>query len=195
VRCSEVCHSQSISYTTIPPSQLNSASLPSASLPYTNSRATVTQTLHHHRANTNTYPSIVDACVSGYQSRIDACQKNGNDFICLCDVYTDVLVCYNNCPNSLEKPPVANTVTSYCGAAAPLRGAASASAASVASVAATQSHAVASSTGAAKNAAATSGSVSGSAAAPTASSFQGGAEKMVPAGAAVVALLGAIGLF
>ncbi|OAG18285.1 hypothetical protein CC77DRAFT_223095 [Alternaria alternata] len=61
--------------------------------------------------------NIVDTCVQGYQSRIDACNENPNDFICLCDVYRDVLVCYNNCPDSLEKPPVQNTVTSYCGAA------------------------------------------------------------------------------
>ena len=42
--------------------------------------------------------NIVDTCVQGYQSRIDACNENPNDFICLCDVYRDVLVCYNNCP-------------------------------------------------------------------------------------------------
>lgn len=38
--------------------------------------------------------NIVDACVGGFQDRISACQKNGNDMICLCDVYTDVLTCY-----------------------------------------------------------------------------------------------------
>ncbi|KAH5674744.1 hypothetical protein HBI21_132930 [Parastagonospora nodorum] len=135
--------------------------------------------------------NIVDACVEGYQARIDACNKKGNDFICLCDVYTDVLVCYNNCPNSNEKPPVANTVTSYCGAAAPLRAAASASMASVASVAATQSHAMTSATSASK----TGGSTESAAPSATPSSFAGGAEKMAPAGVAVVALLGAIGLF
>ncbi|KAH7377911.1 hypothetical protein DE146DRAFT_761785 [Phaeosphaeria sp. MPI-PUGE-AT-0046c] len=52
--------------------------------------------------------NIVDACVQGYKSRIDDCNKNGNDFICLCDVYINVQTCYNNCPNSLEKPPVDN---------------------------------------------------------------------------------------
>ncbi|KAH7085168.1 hypothetical protein BKA63DRAFT_11986 [Paraphoma chrysanthemicola] len=136
--------------------------------------------------------NIVDACVSGYKSRIDACNANPNDFICLCDVYTDVLVCYNNCPNSNEKPPVQNTVTSYCNAAAPLRSAASASAASVASVAATQSRA--SSTA---EASATGSRAAGSAT-PSVGNFQstGAAAAVgVPAGAAIVALLGAVGIF
>lgn len=63
--------------------------------------------------------NIVDACVSGYKARIDACNKNGNDWICLCDVYTDVLTCYNNCPDSNERSPVSNQVTSFCTAAEP----------------------------------------------------------------------------
>ncbi|KAF2035332.1 hypothetical protein EK21DRAFT_106872 [Setomelanomma holmii] len=136
--------------------------------------------------------NIVDACVSGYKSRIDACNANPNDFICLCDVYTDVLVCYNNCPNSNEKPPVQNTVTSYCNAAAPLRAAASASAASVASVAATQK--VSSATSAAASA---TGSRAASAT-PSVGNFQstGAAVPMaVPAGAAVVAFFAGLGIF
>jgi hypothetical protein len=136
--------------------------------------------------------NIVDACVSSYKSRIDDCNSKGNDFICLCDVYTDVLVCYNNCPNSNEKPPVANTVTSYCNAAAPLRAAASSSAASVASVAATQSRAqTATSTGASATGA------SNASASPTAKAFSTGAAMSygAPAGAALVAFVGAAGLF
>lgn len=63
--------------------------------------------------------SIVDACVEGYQARITGCQKGGNDYICLCDVYRDVLTCYNNCPDSSDKPPVQNQVTQFCLAAEP----------------------------------------------------------------------------
>ena len=63
--------------------------------------------------------SIVDACVAGYQARIKGCQAKANDWICMCDVYTDVQTCYNNCPKSNEKPPVDNQVTQYCTAAEP----------------------------------------------------------------------------
>ena len=135
--------------------------------------------------------NIVDACVSSYKSRIDDCNKKPNDFICLCDVYTDVLVCYNNCPNSNEKPPVQNQVTSYCGAAQPFRASASASAASVASVAATQSKA------ASATSAETSAAGTGASASATAKTFATGAAMAygAPAGAAVVAFLGAAGLF
>ncbi|KAF2833891.1 hypothetical protein CC86DRAFT_16317 [Ophiobolus disseminans] len=136
--------------------------------------------------------NIVDACVAGYKSRIDACNATPNDFICLCDVHTDVLVCYNNCPNSPDKPGVQNTVTSYCNAALPLRPAASASAASVASAAKTQSKYVASPTGSAG--ASATGTGSAAAATPTVAGFTGAANvKSVGAGAAVLAVLA--GLF
>ncbi|KAH7360047.1 hypothetical protein BKA66DRAFT_471715 [Pyrenochaeta sp. MPI-SDFR-AT-0127] len=134
--------------------------------------------------------NIVDACLAGYKSRIDACNEKPNDFICMCDVYTDVLVCYNNCPNSNERPPVQNQVTQFCNAAEPLRAAASASIASVASVAATQSRAATSAASATASATGTGGAAS-----PTASSFQTGAASSfgAPAGAALVAFLGAAG--
>ncbi|EDU47051.1 gpi anchored serine-threonine rich protein [Pyrenophora tritici-repentis] len=139
--------------------------------------------------------NIVDTCVSGYQARIEACQKKGNDFICLCDVYRDVLVCYNNCPNSNERSPVENTVTSYCGAAEPLRAAASSSMASVASVAATQSHASPASTSSPTGSSSSGGKTTGTAtdgeeAKPTATSFAGAAAvNGVKAGAAIVAVV------
>lgn len=64
-----------------------------------------------------TLPSIVDACRTGIESEIDKCKAN--DWICLCDNYTNLLTCYNNCPDSLDRSPVQNQVTSYCLAAAP----------------------------------------------------------------------------
>jgi hypothetical protein len=139
-------------------------------------------------------PSIVDACVSSYKGRIDACNANGNDFICLCDVYTDVLVCYNNCPNSLEKPPAENTVTSYCNAALPLRPAASASAASVASVAATQSKYVPSATSKPETTG-SSGSKTSGGATPTPSTFAGAAgANVVSGGMVAAAVMGVVGM-
>ncbi|KAF2004828.1 hypothetical protein P154DRAFT_425830 [Amniculicola lignicola CBS 123094] len=71
--------------------------------------------------------NIVDACLEGIQKQVDACPAN--DWICLCDNYSSLLTCYNNCPNSVLRPSVQQQVDSYCQAAAP-----SASLASVASV-------------------------------------------------------------
>lgn len=141
--------------------------------------------------------NIVDTCVSSYQSRIDACNKKGNDFICLCDVYSDVLVCYNNCPDSQDRPPVENTVTSYCNAAEPLRAAASSSMASVASVAATQSHSTPSQTSDASTTPTGTGATKATAS-PSVTSFSGdksGADKTTfNAAGGLLALFGAAAL-
>lgn len=136
--------------------------------------------------------NIVDACVEGYQDRIAGCQKNANDWICMCDVYTDVLTCYNNCPDSNMKPPVQNQVTQYCTAAEPLRAAASSSMASVASVAKTATTATPTATSASASATGSAASAASSAAA-----FATGAASSLttPAGAAIVALFAAAGLF
>jgi hypothetical protein len=61
--------------------------------------------------------NIVDACKATIQTEVDKCK--GNDWICLCDNYTNLLTCYNNCPDSAEKSPVQNQVTQFCNAAAP----------------------------------------------------------------------------
>ncbi|KAF3039210.1 hypothetical protein E8E12_008226 [Didymella heteroderae] len=137
--------------------------------------------------------NIVDACVSGYKGRIDACNKNGNDWICLCDVYTDVLTCYNNCPDSKDRSPVQNQVTSFCTAAEPLRASASSSMASVASVAKTATTAQPTAASTASN----TGSATGASASASAPAFASGAASSLttPAGAAAVALFAAAGLF
>jgi len=71
--------------------------------------------------------NIVDACRKTIQGQIDSCKDN--DWICLCEQYTNLLTCYNNCPESNERPPVQNQVTSFCNAAAPLKSSSSAEAA------------------------------------------------------------------
>jgi len=63
--------------------------------------------------------NIVDACVFGYDQQLKNCPST--DYICQCDLYTNKLTCYNNCPDSAEKAPVANQVLQFCNAAAPLR--------------------------------------------------------------------------
>ncbi|KAH6639633.1 hypothetical protein C7974DRAFT_410591 [Boeremia exigua] len=134
--------------------------------------------------------NIVDACISGYDARIEACRSGGNDWICLCDVYTDVYTCYNNCPDSVERSPAKGQMDSFCQAAAPLRAAASSSMASVASVAKTATTAAPTSSSASATGTSTATGTSESAAA-----FATGAASLVtPAGAAAVALLAAAGL-
>jgi hypothetical protein len=61
--------------------------------------------------------NILDTCKEGIQKQIDTCK--GNDWMCLCDNYTNLLTCYNNCPDDLGKSPVQNQVTQFCAAAAP----------------------------------------------------------------------------
>lgn len=61
--------------------------------------------------------SILDTCKAGIQTQIDTCK--GNDWMCLCDNYTNLLTCYNNCPDDAGKSPVKNQVTQFCLAAAP----------------------------------------------------------------------------
>ncbi|ORY12236.1 hypothetical protein BCR34DRAFT_600794 [Clohesyomyces aquaticus] len=63
--------------------------------------------------------NIVDACKVTIMNQVNACGQN--DWICMCDQYTNLLTCYNNCPDSAEKPPVQNQVTQFCNAAAPLK--------------------------------------------------------------------------
>ncbi|KAF1850005.1 uncharacterized protein K460DRAFT_360871 [Cucurbitaria berberidis CBS 394.84] len=145
--------------------------------------------------------NILDACLAGYKTRIENSEKT-NDYIGLCDVYRDVLVCYNNCPKSNERAPVEGQVNSFCAAAQPLRASLSASVASAASVAATQSHTSETSTAtdsSSSRSRTSSGSRtasgSSSSSSPTAPSFQAGAASLgAPASAALVVLLGAAGL-
>ncbi|KAL1629189.1 hypothetical protein SLS56_005524 [Neofusicoccum ribis] len=59
--------------------------------------------------------SIVEACVSGIKPRTEDC--GGNDWSCLCSAYTDLLTCYNNCPNDPTRSSVNNQVTQFCAAA------------------------------------------------------------------------------
>ncbi|KAF4313717.1 hypothetical protein GTA08_BOTSDO00989 [Botryosphaeria dothidea] len=59
--------------------------------------------------------NIVTACVDGIKPRTEGC--GGNDWDCLCSAYTDLLTCYNNCPNDQTRSSVQNQVTQFCNAA------------------------------------------------------------------------------
>lgn len=47
---------------------------------------------------------------------LSACAAN--DWDCLCTQSTNVLICYNNCPNDPNAFGASQTKTSYCNAAA-----------------------------------------------------------------------------
>lgn len=132
--------------------------------------------------------NIVDTCVSGYQERIKACEAKSNDWVCLCDVYTDVLTCYNNCPDNNEKSPVQNQVTSFCQAAAPAKSAILASLISAASTRTSTAPPTSAPTGSQ-----TIGTVTGAASSATRSPGAGNAVP-VPVGGVMAVLFGLAGL-
>ncbi|KAH7125678.1 hypothetical protein B0J11DRAFT_580213 [Dendryphion nanum] len=133
--------------------------------------------------------NIVDACLSGYQDRIKACEATSNDWVCLCDVYTDVLQCYINCPDSSAKSPVQNQVTSFCNAAAPAKSAISASLAAAAST-----RPPVSSTSSASGTASSPTGTGAPAAASTTASRGAADATMVPVTGVMAVLLGLAGL-
>lgn len=128
--------------------------------------------------------NILDTCKAGIQSQIDAC--TGNDYMCLCDNYTNLLTCYNNCPNDPVKSSVQNQVTQYCLAASPLS-ASSISAAKTA-IQGASSTAAPPTTSAAASASAASASASSS------SVNNGAGEVVAPVGGVLALLLGVAGL-
>jgi len=58
--------------------------------------------------------NILDACLTSTKAQLDACA--GNDYGCLCDQYTNVLTCYNNCPNDPNKFGIQQEMTQNCNA-------------------------------------------------------------------------------
>ncbi|PUU79727.1 hypothetical protein B9Z19DRAFT_794141 [Tuber borchii] len=58
----------------------------------------------------------IETCVSQYAPTITACV--GGDYACQCTAYTNLLTCYNNCPNDKNSSGVKSSVTSFCNAAA-----------------------------------------------------------------------------
>ncbi|RPA91245.1 hypothetical protein L873DRAFT_1819721 [Choiromyces venosus 120613-1] len=60
--------------------------------------------------------NIVETCISQYSPRVTACA--GNDYVCMCTEYTNLLTCYNNCPMDKNSSGIKSSVTSFCGAAA-----------------------------------------------------------------------------
>ncbi|OCK75998.1 hypothetical protein K432DRAFT_385777 [Lepidopterella palustris CBS 459.81] len=141
--------------------------------------------------------NIVDACIASIQPQINACA--GNDWICLCQQYQNLLTCYNNCPGLPEKATVQNQVTSFCTAAAPLLSSSAAAAATMphasTSAAATVSAASAGTTLATATSAGATTKASGTASAASASSTGAAGFIAAPIGGVIALFLGVAGLF
>ncbi|KAL5358368.1 hypothetical protein BJX96DRAFT_146414 [Aspergillus floccosus] len=56
--------------------------------------------------------SILDACLSSLKPQLDDCPPN--EWKCLCEQSTNVLTCYNNCPNHSDRFGVSQQTESYC---------------------------------------------------------------------------------
>jgi len=134
--------------------------------------------------------NIVDACLASTMAQANNCSDN--DWICLCQQYTNVLTCYNNCPGDVDRFGTQQTQISYCNAAAPLLSASSVSASLAASTrhSSLATSATATTTGAAASATGSSAN-SAAAATSTGAAAQGVA---VSAGGLFAVVLGIAGL-
>ncbi|KAG2414074.1 hypothetical protein HFD88_003265 [Aspergillus terreus] len=56
--------------------------------------------------------SILDACLSSLKPQLDDCPPN--NWKCLCEQSTNVLTCYNNCPDHADRFGVSQQTDSYC---------------------------------------------------------------------------------
>ncbi|GAB7356893.1 hypothetical protein MBLNU459_g7755t1, partial [Dothideomycetes sp. NU459] len=60
--------------------------------------------------------TVLDACVSQLQPYTTEC--TGNDWNCLCNSWTNLQTCYNNCPGDPKAYSVGQSKSTYCQAAA-----------------------------------------------------------------------------
>jgi len=157
--------------------------------------ATVATAAQPTSSSTCQAQNIVDACIADTQPQINACA--GNDWICLCQQYQNLLTCYNNCPDLPERATVQNQVTSFCTAAAPLLSSSAAAAATrphASTTAATASGASGANTIVTATTPGTSATASGSHSAASASSTGAAGFVATPVSGAVVIFLGLAGL-
>ncbi|QDS76311.1 hypothetical protein FKW77_002365 [Venturia effusa] len=130
--------------------------------------------------------SVFDLCIQSTTAILNDC--NQADYICMCQKQTDVLTCYNTCPDDPLHSSAKGTNASYCQAAAQQ---------SSASVAASGTPTVVSSASRATNTASTTGttaSVSNASASARASSTGAAANVYAPVGGLAALAIGVVGL-
>ncbi|KAI9867165.1 MAG: hypothetical protein M1813_009443 [Trichoglossum hirsutum] len=59
--------------------------------------------------------NIVDACLVTQKATLTSCGPN--DYGCLCNVWTNINTCYNNCPGHPDSFGAQQSKVSFCGAA------------------------------------------------------------------------------
>ncbi|KAI4741456.1 hypothetical protein E4T50_08160 [Aureobasidium sp. EXF-12298] len=66
-------------------------------------------------STTSSTHSVLDLCVSQQSAKNSQCA--GNDYDCLCSGYTDLVICYNQCPNDPNAFSASQYKVQYCQAA------------------------------------------------------------------------------
>ncbi|KAI1389723.1 uncharacterized protein F4822DRAFT_442916 [Hypoxylon trugodes] len=56
--------------------------------------------------------NILDTCLSTTESYVSLCATT--DYMCLCDKYTAIMTCFNNCPNDSRQATYQQQKDSYC---------------------------------------------------------------------------------
>ncbi|KAH8670802.1 hypothetical protein BX600DRAFT_509549 [Xylariales sp. PMI_506] len=56
--------------------------------------------------------NILDACLATTEGYLSAC--SATDYSCLCDKYTAIMTCFNNCPNDPKASSTSSTQQLYC---------------------------------------------------------------------------------
>ncbi|RKF80283.1 putative gpi anchored serine-threonine rich protein [Golovinomyces cichoracearum] len=55
---------------------------------------------------------VLELCLSSTSAIASACAPT--DYSCLCQKYTDVLTCYNNCPDDVRRASTLSSQSAYC---------------------------------------------------------------------------------
>ncbi|KAI5246209.1 hypothetical protein E4T47_00263 [Aureobasidium subglaciale] len=112
--------------------------------------------------STSTCPaqSVLNLCVSQQQASTSRC--GSNDYDCLCQGYTNLVVCYNNCPNDAGAFTASQNKIQYCQAASQYGASAIQSQSATASISGALSSALSSASSSAAAASSTRASVASS---------------------------------
>jgi len=62
-----------------------------------------------------TISSVFDTCTGQYKPKVAACQSN--DWDCLCTQQTNLVTCYNDCPNDANAYAIKQQQKIWCDAA------------------------------------------------------------------------------